>query len=327
MLRVSLPFLYGRRHVGHPRSRHAGVPSWSATLVGVVLPTGGDEISDTLAGILLKEPNWTALPAWTPNTLLLNADSSNVGYAQGYLLFLRETTLMAQPFDARRLVLTGDAGPIAEDIRISPTTNASGVFSASENGVLAYQTETTATGSQLARIIHGITVTQTPGTRLGSYEILSPLGAGGMGEVCRADSRACGGFGKYNSISFGRYQDLHRVGQGMRSIRGGCMKLSHGDDCDQSVPSVAPATVLLLRPSSFADRLRRQQQVKGRSQHGEKRAVPRYARPGLQDAGARRGDGAGEPARLQPAGPVHNRRLELRPQSGVQPPDSDFIVT
>jgi Tol biopolymer transport system component len=81
--------------------------------------------------------------------LLLNADSSNVFYSQGYLLFLRETTLMAQPFDAQRLVLTGDAFPIAENIRNTATTNPTGVFSVSQNEVLVYQTGTAAVGGQL----------------------------------------------------------------------------------------------------------------------------------------------------------------------------------
>ena len=77
--------------------------------------------------------------------LLLNADSANVLYTQGHLLFLRETTLMAQPFDARRLVLTGEAFPIAEQIQTSKRhCPPYGVFSASENGVLAYQTGTAA---------------------------------------------------------------------------------------------------------------------------------------------------------------------------------------
>jgi hypothetical protein len=73
--------------------------------------------------------------------LLLNATSANALYTQGYLLFLRETTLIAQPFDTRRLALTGDAFPIADQIRISGSTQPYAYFSASENGALAYQTE------------------------------------------------------------------------------------------------------------------------------------------------------------------------------------------
>ncbi len=80
---------------------------------------------------------------------VLNADSSNVVYSQGYLLFLRESTLMAQPFDAQRLVLTGDALPIAESVRDSGTINPSGIFSVSQNGVLVYQTGAAMAGDQL----------------------------------------------------------------------------------------------------------------------------------------------------------------------------------
>jgi Tol biopolymer transport system component len=79
--------------------------------------------------------------------LLLSADSTNVLYSQGHLLFLRETTLMAQPFDTRRLELTGEAFPIAEQIQVQGT-NPYGVFSTSENGVLVYETGTGG-GSQL----------------------------------------------------------------------------------------------------------------------------------------------------------------------------------
>ena len=64
--------------------------------------------------------------------LLLNADSTNVLYSQGHLLFLRETTLMAQPFDARRLVLTGDAFPIAEQIQTQGGVALRGLLSVRE---------------------------------------------------------------------------------------------------------------------------------------------------------------------------------------------------
>ena len=37
-------------------------------------------------------------------------------YSLGHLLFPREGSLMAQPFDAKRLVTTGEAVPVAEQV-------------------------------------------------------------------------------------------------------------------------------------------------------------------------------------------------------------------
>ena len=68
------------------------------------------------------------------------ASSSNAVYSSGYLLFLRENTLMAQPFDEKRLATTGDAVPVAEQVRsIDPGRSAVGVFAVSQEGLLAYQ--------------------------------------------------------------------------------------------------------------------------------------------------------------------------------------------
>jgi Tol biopolymer transport system component len=61
-------------------------------------------------------------------------------YASGHLIFLRERTLMARPFDPGRLAFTGDAFPLAENISVLSMAAATGVFSASQNGVLIYQT-------------------------------------------------------------------------------------------------------------------------------------------------------------------------------------------
>lgn len=73
---------------------------------------------------------------------------SNVAYANGYLLFVRQPSLMAQPFDVTKLVSTGDAFPIAEQVLYVPDSTSS-VFSASENGVLAYQAGAVESGSRL----------------------------------------------------------------------------------------------------------------------------------------------------------------------------------
>ena len=54
------------------------------------------------------------------------------------LLFLRESTLMAQRFDTSRLELSGDPFQVAEQVGSNPSNGAAGV-TVSENGVLAYR--------------------------------------------------------------------------------------------------------------------------------------------------------------------------------------------
>lgn len=54
----------------------------------------------------------------------------------GQVLFLRQGTLMAQPFDAQRLELSGEAVPVAEQVASYIDY---GLFSASSNGVLVYR--------------------------------------------------------------------------------------------------------------------------------------------------------------------------------------------
>jgi len=54
----------------------------------------------------------------------------------GYVLFVSEGTLMAQPFDARRLAVTGEPFPIAE--RIGTGGNGLAHFSVSDNDELVY---------------------------------------------------------------------------------------------------------------------------------------------------------------------------------------------
>jgi Tol biopolymer transport system component len=57
------------------------------------------------------------------------------GTGPGHLLFQRGRTLLAQPFDAERLSLTGSAAPVAEDVAARA---AAPLASASHNGVLAF---------------------------------------------------------------------------------------------------------------------------------------------------------------------------------------------
>ena len=58
--------------------------------------------------------------------------------ATGHLIFMRDTTLMAQPFDPATLELSGDAVPIAENVDSFPAVSY-GLFAVSDTGTLVYR--------------------------------------------------------------------------------------------------------------------------------------------------------------------------------------------
>jgi dipeptidyl aminopeptidase/acylaminoacyl peptidase len=69
------------------------------------------------------------------------------GNSTGYLLFMRDQTLMAQPFNAGKLATTGEAEPVAE--HVDNIANVYGVFGVSQTGVLAYIAAGTRSGVQI----------------------------------------------------------------------------------------------------------------------------------------------------------------------------------
>ena len=71
--------------------------------------------------------------------LLFNANSNVVYAPPGYLLFYRDRTLLARPFDPKSLRFTEEAFPVAEDVQYFATF-AQAVFAVSDQGLLAYQT-------------------------------------------------------------------------------------------------------------------------------------------------------------------------------------------
>ncbi len=89
--------------------------------------TGGD-----LTGVYLGDLN-------SPNSIRLMplTESSKLSYVSpGYILYVRERVLFAQPFDAKRRVLAGDPIRVVEGVETGGPGSAA--FSVSSNGVLAY---------------------------------------------------------------------------------------------------------------------------------------------------------------------------------------------
>ena len=77
---------------------------------------------------------------------LLQAESS-VSYASGHVLFARDETLMAQPFDPDARQLTGDAFPLAEHVSREGSRYVGA--SVSENGTLVYARDDSLATTQL----------------------------------------------------------------------------------------------------------------------------------------------------------------------------------
>ena len=100
---------------------------------------GKDAVMGVYAGLL------DAAPSSQPAERIL-ADSTAASFANGYLFFMRDTTLMAQPFDTARLRLGGEPVPVAENLAIIGRT---GVFSVSSGGTLAWLNGRKSAGFQL----------------------------------------------------------------------------------------------------------------------------------------------------------------------------------
>jgi eukaryotic-like serine/threonine-protein kinase len=72
-------------------------------------------------------------------TRLISAESMAVYASPGFLIFQRAGTLFAQPFDAKRMRMTGEPVRLAEDVAYVPRSGRA-AFDVSQTGVLVYRT-------------------------------------------------------------------------------------------------------------------------------------------------------------------------------------------
>jgi dipeptidyl aminopeptidase/acylaminoacyl peptidase len=82
------------------------------------------------------------------NQKTLFATNSRTLYADNHLLFVKDGTLMAQPFNAASLSPAGNLFPVAEKVVSGGTGNAA--FGVSDNGTIVYQGLPVFTGTELA---------------------------------------------------------------------------------------------------------------------------------------------------------------------------------
>jgi eukaryotic-like serine/threonine-protein kinase len=93
------------------------------------LRQGSPEVSGIYAGSLDAKPSEQSRQRILATTFAAR-------FVDGNLLFMREGTLMVQPFDSGKLRLRGEPAPVAEHVGSIASI---GIFSVSATGVLAYR--------------------------------------------------------------------------------------------------------------------------------------------------------------------------------------------
>ncbi|MBX7183914.1 MAG: serine/threonine-protein kinase [Vicinamibacteria bacterium] len=114
-----------------PQTKESGVVGWPA-----FLPDGRHYLY--MSSLTADSPTLMVRSLDKADATPLFKTTSRVAYAPpGYLLYIRDNTLVAQAFDASAMKTTGDPFPIGEGLGIDNVGGAS--FSLSENGVLAFR--------------------------------------------------------------------------------------------------------------------------------------------------------------------------------------------
>jgi Tol biopolymer transport system component len=77
-------------------------------------------------------------PLWTTGRKLIVEENTAAQYANGYIFFVKDGNLVAQPFDPDRLAFGGNPVPVAQKIEYQEAKS-QGNYSVSQNGVLVYR--------------------------------------------------------------------------------------------------------------------------------------------------------------------------------------------
>jgi serine/threonine protein kinase/Tol biopolymer transport system component len=113
------------------------------------LPDGRHFLYHSLTAEAEKDLIYVGDLASKGRKLVIAGGASAIYAAPGYLLFVRDRVLMAQPFDSSRLEPAGDPMPVVEQVDSFRTGTGveRGSFSVSQNGIVAYTSGNIAGGS------------------------------------------------------------------------------------------------------------------------------------------------------------------------------------